>query len=83
MNLVMADTEGNIGYLLMLPYPNRINKTPFIGSRVLDGTTSQFDWSGMLPLSANPRSINPARGYIMSANNRQSPDHASTDAGAS
>lgn len=83
MNLVMADTEGNIGYLLMLPYPNRKNKTPFIGSRVLDGTTSAFDWDGLLPLSTNPRSVNPQRGYIMSANNRQSPDHAHNDSGAS
>ena len=59
MNLVMADTEGYIGYLLMLPYPDRKNKTPFIGSRVLDGTTSAFDWDGLLPLSTNPRSVNP------------------------
>jgi penicillin G amidase len=83
MNMVMADNENNIGYMLLLPYPKRKNPTPFLGSRVLDGTTSEFDWDGLLPLSANPRSFNPKRGYIMTANNRQAPDHAATDAGAS
>ena len=46
-NLLLADSEGNIGYTLLLSYPNRKNKTPFIGSRVLDGTTSEFDWDGL------------------------------------
>jgi penicillin amidase len=82
MNLVMADIEGNIGYMLLLPQPNRKNKTPFIGCRVIDGTTTEFDWDGLMPLSANPRSYNPARGYIMTANNRQAPDHAINDNGA-
>lgn len=82
MNMIMADTENNIGYIMLLPAADRKNKTPFIGCRVLDGTTSEFDWTGLLPLSVNPRSINPERGYIMTANNRQVPDNAATDVGA-
>lgn len=82
MNMIMADIEGNIGYTMLLPSPNRKNKTPFLGCRVIDGTTSEFDWDGLLPLSTSPRSYNPARGYIMTANNRQAPDNAMTDNGA-
>ena len=40
VNLLFADTKGNIGYLLIMSVPERKDKTPFIGSRVLDGTTS-------------------------------------------
>ena len=82
MNMVMADTENNIGYIMLLPAADRKNKTPFIGCRVLDGTTSEFDWTGLLPLSVNPRSVNPERGYIMTANNRQVPDNVKLDVGA-
>ena len=83
MNVVMADNQGDIGFLLMLPSVNRKDKTPYIGSRVLDGTVSAYDWDGLLPLSANPRSINPKRGFISTANNRQVPEHAIHDAGSS
>ena len=63
--------------------PKRKNRTPFIGKRVLDGRTSDFDWEGNVPPKDLPRSINPKRGYIVTANNRQAPDHASHDYGAS
>jgi acyl-homoserine lactone acylase PvdQ len=56
---------------MLLPSVNRKDKTPYIGSRVLDGTVSNYDWEeGLLPLSINPRSINPKRGFISTANNR-------------
>ena len=83
VNLVMADTEGNIGYLLGAAHPIRKDKTPYIGCRVLDGETTEFDWEdGLLPLRELPRSLNPSKGYLMTANNRQSPDTASNDYGA-
>jgi len=68
----MADTSGNIGYMLASSIPIRKDKTPYIGCRVLDGTTSEFDWEKdqYLPLSELPRVINPKQGYIMTANNR-------------
>lgn len=81
-NLVIADNDNNIGYILLLSGADRKDKTPFLGCRVLDGTTTEFDWKGLLPLSANPRSINPERGFIMTANNRQVPDTANSDVGA-
>ena len=49
-NTLMADTSGNIGYRLLMSIPERNDKTPFISSRVLDGTSSKWDWTGkMIP----------------------------------
>ena len=87
VNLVLADTDGDIGFMLLNPAVNRKDKTPFIGCRVLDGTVSSYDWvpenDSLLPLDQLPRSINPKRGYICTANGRQVPLNASNDSGAS
>ena len=51
--------------------PERKDKTPFVGNRILDGTTSKFDWTGRtLPLKDMPKSLNPEKGYLVTANNR-------------
>ena len=44
VNVIFADTEGNIGYQLLGPVPIRKDKTPFLGLRVLNGRTSAYDW---------------------------------------
>jgi penicillin amidase len=67
---------------MLCPTPIRKDKTPFIGSRVLDGRTSEFDWEGLVPAKDLPRSINPERGYIVTANNRQAPENSLYDYGA-
>lgn len=64
--------------------PERKDKTPFISSRVLDGTTSQFDWTGsVVAFKDLPKSLNPKKGYLMTANGRQTSDNAIDDYGAS
>ena len=87
VNVIMADTEGNIGYQLLAPIPIRKNKTPFLGLRVLNGRTSAYDWEengkNTVPLSELPRSLNPSKGYIVSANNKQSSEHHKNDYGSS
>ena len=74
VNIVMADTQGNIGYQLLAPIPVRKNKTPFLGLRVLNGQTSKYDWEedGLetVPLAELPRSLNPSKGFIVTANNK-------------
>ena len=83
-NVIFADTQGNIGYYLLMTVPVRKDKTPYIGSRILDGLTTKFDWTDqVIPLSAMPRSLNPKKGYLATANNRQTSDHAIHDFGAS
>lgn len=40
--------------MMLLAVPNRINKTPNIGNRVLDGTTTTYDWDGLIPVRELP-----------------------------
>jgi acyl-homoserine lactone acylase PvdQ len=54
MNLVLADNQGDIGYVMLAPFPNRKDKTPYVGNRVLDGTTSAYDWEGLLSINKLP-----------------------------
>ena len=83
-NVLFADTAGNIGYYLVMSVPERKDETPFVANRVLDGTKSDFDWTGkMVPLRSLPKSLNPKKGYIVTANGRQTSDHARLDHGAS
>jgi len=82
-NIIIADNKGNIAYQLAVPVPKRKDLTPYLGCRVLDGRTSQFDWTDeLIPLDELPRSINPAKGFLSNCNNRQASDHASYDFGA-
>ena len=63
--------------------PTRKHEKPYTGCKVLDGTTSENDWTGFINPKMLPRVINPKKGYIVTANNRQMPDHVKTDIGAS
>jgi len=49
---------------MLASYPNRRNKTPYIGNRVLNGETTLYDWDGFFPVSELPKSFNPEKGYI-------------------
>ena len=40
VNMVLADNAGNIGFTLLSSAPVRSNEYPYLGCRVLDGTTS-------------------------------------------
>lgn len=82
MNLVLADDTGDIGYMMLAAYPNRKDKTPYIGNRVLNGETTAYDWLGLLPVTELPRSFNPEKGYIQTANQRQVVDNSIDDIGA-
>ena len=84
-NFMMADREGNIGYYMLSPIPIRKDKTPYIAHRVLDGRRSDFDWepNRIAPVTELPRSLNPKKGYLVSANNRSVPDKAKYSHGAS
>ena len=84
VNLVFADNTGNIGYMMLAALPIRKDQTPYIGCRVLDGSKSTYDWEvgRNAPTTDLPRSFNPEKGYIITANNRQSPDNDKHDYGA-
>jgi penicillin amidase len=81
-NCLIAFENGDIAYLLAHNAPIRKNKKPYTGCRVLDGTKSDDDWVGYVKPKDITRVINPKKGYIVTANNRQMPDNVVSDVGA-
>jgi penicillin G amidase len=82
-NVVLADSSGNIGYMLLSTSPMRRNEYPHLGCRVLDGSTSYHDWLDVIDLKNLPFVINPKKGYFLTANNRVVPENSRFDVGAS
>jgi penicillin amidase len=79
-NLVAADTGGTIGHLVraVVPKRSRLN-----GWLPVPGWTGEHEWQGEIPWEAMPRTFDPERGYIVTANNRivtdEHPDYLCTD----
>jgi penicillin amidase len=64
-NMVYADVDGNIGY----QSPGRIPvRGKGDGRWPAPGWESAYDWTGYLPFDALPSVFNPARGYVVTAN---------------
>lgn len=82
LNVVLADTDGNIGYMLVQTSAERASFTPYTGCSVLDGTTSEHDWINTVETKKLPFVLNPEKGYFVSANNRIVPETAKYDIGA-
>jgi len=67
-NLIAADTEGNIGYMVRGDLPVRASKA---GRRLpVPGWTGEHEWIGLVPFEELPRSINPTEGFYATANQR-------------
>lgn len=64
-NINYADTEGNIGLQCCAGVPIRQNHN---GLGIYPGWTGEHEWTGFVPFDELPRSFNPERGYIASAN---------------
>lgn len=65
-NFVYADVEGNIGYMTPGRFPVRAGEHS--GQLPVDGTTDAYEWRGYLPFEYLPVVVNPARGYLSTAN---------------
>lgn len=80
LNLVWADSEGNIGYQM-------IGKVPIRKGGVADlprpGWSGKHEWEGYIPHEKLPSLKNPRSGFIVTANNRivddSYPYHISSD----
>jgi len=70
-NFVYADTDGNIGYFAPGRVP--VRKPGHSGKYPVPGT-GEWDWTGFVPAEALPRAYNPPEGYIVTANNRSTPE---------
>lgn len=65
-NIIYADVWGNIGY--QAPGMVPIRATNHSGKLPVPGWTDEFEWKGYMPYDLLPRIFNPARGYIVTAN---------------
>lgn len=73
VNLVAADTEGNIGWHAAGRVPLR---SGYPGCWPVDGCQSRFQWEGFIPYSKLPSSYNPEEEMIVTANeDRTGPDY--------
>ncbi|HLF35911.1 MAG TPA: penicillin acylase family protein, partial [Cyclobacteriaceae bacterium] len=66
-NIAAADRSGNIGIFVEGNFPLRKKDQ---GRFLMDGSLAENEWKGFLPKEHNARIINPARGFISSANQR-------------
>jgi penicillin amidase len=71
MNLVWADSGGNIGYKLIGSLPRRRGGCPDLPK---PGWTGEYEWDGYVPYGELPEIVNPPGGTIVTANNRIAPD---------
>jgi penicillin amidase len=67
LNMLFADSEGNIGYQLAGRIPIRRGDCPDVPK---PGWTAEFEWDGTIPYEELPRLSNPSAGFIVTANNR-------------
>ncbi|MEO8677936.1 MAG: penicillin acylase family protein [Vicinamibacterales bacterium] len=65
-NIVYADVDGNIGYVMSGQIPVRSSGD---GTMPLDGNNGDGEWVRTMDTATLPRSLNPASGYITSSNN--------------
>ena len=65
------DVDGNIGYQTSGDVPIRKKGD---GTLPVPGWTGEYDWGGYIPFEELPYALNPAEGYIVSANQKIPPD---------
>jgi penicillin G amidase len=66
-NLVAGDVAGHIGHLVRAVIPRR---SAVNGWLPVPGWTGSFEWDGTVAAEEMPRVDDPARGYLVTANNR-------------
>ena len=69
-NVVYADTAGDWGYVMggRVPVPDGGGRPPLLP---VPGWTGEWDWTSYLPGGLHPAQRAPPRGWIVTANNRQ------------
>jgi penicillin amidase len=70
-NMLYADSNGNIAYVLVGTIPIRAAGD---GTLPVPGWTSGFEWKGYIPFGELPASVNPRQGFLATSNNKIAPD---------
>ncbi|HZI20810.1 MAG TPA: penicillin acylase family protein [Pyrinomonadaceae bacterium] len=68
INFVYADVDGNIGYQAAGRIPVRSPSDQ--GIVPSPGWTGEHDWQGFIPPDRLPRTLNPASGFVVTANQK-------------
>jgi penicillin G amidase len=66
-NVVYADVEGNIGYIMAARVPVRRKGH---GEVPVPGDVDDYEWTGYIPFDQLPQALNPDSGLIVTANAR-------------
>jgi len=66
-NVVYADADGNIGYVMAGLIPIRAKGQGLLPS---PGWTGEYEWTGYIPFDELPQTFNPEQHFIVTANNR-------------
>ena len=66
-NVIYADKEGNIGYIMAGAIPVRARGQGLLPS---PGWTGEYEWVGFIPFDELPQTYNPEQHFIVTANNR-------------
>ena len=69
-SMVLADVDGRIGFVVTGRLPRRSADNDLRGIAPAPGWDARYDWDGYLPYAEAPRSLDPASGFIATANNR-------------
>ncbi|MCP4428899.1 MAG: penicillin acylase family protein, partial [Chloroflexi bacterium] len=67
LNFPYADTDGNIGYWVSGKVPVRAKGD---GKIPVPGWTGEYEWVGEVPFEEMPHAFNPARGHVITTNQR-------------
>jgi penicillin amidase len=78
LNIVVAGRDGTIAVKTAGRVPDRVRGS---GLAPAAFETVAASWRGFVPFDALPESVNPAEGYLVSANHKLLPDGASPDLG--
>ena len=75
-NMVVADRAGHIGFVAPGRVPIRSDLNELKGHVPAPGWEPKYDWAGTIPADQLPREVDPARGWIATANQRiHAPDY--------
>lgn len=75
-NMVVADQQGQIGVISAGRVPLRSPDNDLRGVAPAPGWEARYDWVGWVPADETPREMDPARGWIATANQRiHGPDY--------
>ena len=66
-NVVYADVDGNIGYVMAGAIPIRAKGQALLPT---PGWTGEYEWTGYIPFEELPQTFNPEQHFIATANNR-------------